>query len=144
MRLLTIVLGAALLLPGARAAAQQLPELDMEQVVQREQRVWQDVKDKNVASFRAALDSSYTGLSHFGSFGMSLEAARYEWTTLDHYELADFVTRRLDVNSVLVTYKAQLKGKSIGLAVEGTYWMATIWKLQNGEWKAVFHAHVEE
>ncbi len=140
MRLSIIVL-TVLLIPLAGAIAQNVPE---EQVIQHERAMWQDVKDKNVTAFRAALDTSYTGLSHYGSFGMSLEAARYEWTGLERYELSDFVARRLDTNTVLLTYKAELKGRSLGLNVEGTYWMATIWKLQNGEWKATFHAHVQE
>lgn len=142
MQLASIVLSLALLLPATSAVAQNLS--DMEQVIRRERGIWQDVKEKDYAAFRAAMDSSYMGLSHYGSFGMPVEAARYEWTSLDHYTLTEFVTQRLDVNTVIVTYKADLKGRSLGLKIDGVYWMATIWKLQNDEWKAVFHAHARE
>ena len=142
MRLSIIMLSVAMLAPVGYAAAQSTPET--EQVIQRERDIWQYVKEKNITAFRAALDSSYTGLSHYGAFGMSLEAARYEWTSLDRYQLTDFVARRLDTNTILLTYKAQLKGKSLGLDVEGSYWMATVWMIRSGGMKAVFHAHVAE
>jgi hypothetical protein len=139
MRLLPLLLGSALLIPVASATAQVAPATS-EQMIQRERSMWQYVKDHNLVPFRAAVDSTmYTSISRYGVHGMPLDATRYEWTNLDRYELSDFEARG-DSVTVLLTYKAELTGTSLGNRVSGTWWMATIWRLKDGQWLAVFHS----
>lgn len=139
MRASTLILAAALLTPIARSAAQVAPATS-EQLIQQERTMWQYVKGHNLAPFRAALDSTmFTSISRYGVHGVPVDAARYEWTNLERYELSEFQARG-DSVTVLLTYKAELTGTSLGNHVSGTWWMATIWCLKNGQWLAVFHS----
>jgi len=139
MRLSAFLFGAALLVPAVSAVAQVAPATS-EQMIQRERTMWQYVKDHNLSPFRAALDSTmYTSISRYGVHGVPVDAARYEWTTLDRYQLSEFQARG-DSATVLLTYKAELAGTSLGNRVSGTWWMATIWRLKDGQWLAVFHS----
>jgi hypothetical protein len=103
--------------------------------------MWQYVKEHRFNPLRAALDSTnYVAISRHGVHGMPVDAARYEWTSLERYDLSGFETRALDPETVVVTYKAQLSGMSLGVRVAGAYWMATIWRLKDGQWLAIFHS----
>jgi hypothetical protein len=140
MKLPTLLLVAALLTPVASSVAQVAPATS-EQVIQRERDMWQAVKEHRFAPLLAALDStSYVSVSRHGVHGKPVDAARYEWTSLDRYQLSGFETRALDSQTVIITYKADLTGMSLGIHVAGAYWMATIWRLKDGQWLAVFHS----
>jgi hypothetical protein len=143
MRLSPLLLGAMLLTPGASARA-QVSSSATDQVSQRERDMWRYVKDQTFAPFRAAVDSAnYSAIYFDGVREMPVDVAGYEWTSLERYQLSNMVARQVDSQMVLVTYKAVLKGKSLGANVAGTFWMASLWHWKNGEWLAVFHSEVK-
>ncbi len=142
MRLSALLLGAALLIPAASAVAQvtQVPPETSELLIQRERDMWGNVQAHRFAPLLAALDPLYTSVTRHGVHSAPTDAARYEWTSLDRYQLSHFETRALNSTTVIVSYKADLAGMSLGIRVAGAYWIATIWQLENGQWLAVFHS----
>ena len=143
MRISTLVLAAALLAPLTSAAAQGSSSAN-DQVIQRERDMWEYVKSHNLAPLRSALDPNlYTSVTQHGVHGLPTDTGRLEWTSLDSYELSDFETKSLDSQTVVLTYRAQLRGRTLGNRVAGVYWMATIWRQTNGAWLAIFHSEVK-
>jgi hypothetical protein len=142
MRLAPLILSLALIAPASTALAQD-SLLTTAPVIQKERDMWQYLKERNLGPFREMLDPSYTSVTRYGIYGQPLDAGRFDWTSLEQYELSDFTARQLDTHTVLVTYKANLKGRALGNRVQGIYWLASVWKQENGDWKVIFHSEVK-
>lgn len=142
MRFTTLVVSAALAIPTISVA--QADSTIRTQVIQREQDMWRYVQEHKLAPLLAALDTSvYVAVTQHGIHASPVDAARYAWTSLERYQLSDFGTQELEPGLVLLTYKADLRGRSLGNRVAGIYWMSTIWRMKDGAWLAVFHSEVK-
>jgi hypothetical protein len=143
MRRIPLILAATMLVSTVSAHAQS-DSTAIAIVAQREADMWSYVKAKTLAPFRALIDTTaYTGLYYDGRRGSALDVANYHWTDLESYALSEMIAREIDSTTVLVTYKAVLKGRSVGVRVQGPYWMATLWHKRGDNWLVVFHSEVK-
>jgi len=60
------------------------------------------------------------------------------------FEFSDFEMFSYEKDVIVTTYKVKVEGTVDGKDMSGTYNAGSVWKLENGQWQAIFHTNVKE
>ena len=111
----------------------------------KEKSAWQAFKDKNTDAFKKVVDKDIRCV-YADSISTSLQnelAAMPKWD-MKSFEISDFSMFSDEKDVIVATYKVKLDGTVDGKDMSGTYNAGSVWKLENGQWLAIFHTNTRE
>lgn len=109
----------------------------------RETATWQAVKDRKADAFGGFLAPGYQSVSAGGVSDKASELRAVPQVNMRSFRLSDFAVRRVDPQTVILTYKAVVEGDVGGTDISGAYWNTSIWRRASGQWRAILHTEAK-
>jgi len=112
-------------------------------LIDRENALWEIVKNKQVDAFRKYYADNYRGVSSDGVKDINQEVEGVRIVDLKEYSLAD--TKVVFPNKVtaVLTYKVTVRGSFQGQDISGVYYASSVWVNQGGKWLAILHTEAK-
>ena len=111
--------------------------------LQKETTVWQAFKDKNVNEFKALFAPAYVAVYEDGNYNVAHELQSMKNTNLQAFKIADFTSRMVDPDDMLMTYSVEVKGTHGKEDISGKYNAASLWHRANSKWLGVYHSEIK-
>ena len=117
---------------------------DKDAIMAKEKEAWQAFKDKNADAFKKLLDKDIRcvysdGIKHFQN-----ELDDMQKWDMKSFEFSDFEMFSDEKDVIVTTYKVKVEGTVDGKDMSGTYNAGSVWKLENGQWLAIFHTNIKQ
>ena len=111
----------------------------------KEKSAWQAFKDKNADAFKKLVDKDIRCVyaDHISN-GIQNELADMQKWDMKSFEFSDFDMFSDEKDVVVTTYKVKVEGTVDGKDMSGTYNAGSVWKLENGQWLAIFHTNIKQ
>ena len=111
----------------------------------KEKSAWQAFKDKNADAFKKVVDKDIRCVySNRLSTSLQNELADMQKWDMKSFEFSDFDMFSDEKDVIVTTYKVRLEGTVDGKDMSGTYNAGSVWKLENGQWLAIFHTNIKQ
>ena len=111
----------------------------------KEKAAWQAFKDKNEAEFKKLVDKDIRCVyADRLSTSLQNELADMQKWDMKSFEFSDFGMFSDEKDVIVTTYKVKVEGTVDGKDASGNYNAGSVWKLENGQWLAIFHTNVKE
>jgi hypothetical protein len=110
----------------------------------KEKSAWQAFKDKNSDAFKKVVDKDIRCVYADRLSKMQNELADMQKWDMKSFEISDFDMFSDEKDVIVTTYKVKVDGTVDGKDVSGTYNSGSVWKLENGQWLAIFHTNIKE
>jgi len=110
---------------------------ESEALVDREKAVWNAFRDKNVNEVKKLVSTDLMAVYPDGIYNFEQRLGEMPKMRMKSFTLGNFNVSMLSNDLAMISYKARVQNTD-GSASELN--CGTVWKMQNGEWKAVFHA----
>src|SRR5215216_4879733 len=111
----------------------------------REKSAWQAFKDKNADAFKKIVDKDIRSVyPNRVSTSLQNELADMHKWDMKSFQFSDFDIFSDEKDVIVTTYKVKLEGTVDGKDMSGTYNAGSVWKLENGQWLAIFHTNIKE
>jgi hypothetical protein len=109
----------------------------------KENAAWQAFKDKNADAFQKVVDKDIRCAYDVGINKMSDELNDMKNADIKSFKLTDFDSFSDEKDVIVTTYKVDLQATQNGQDISGNYNSGSVWKLENGQWMAIFHTMVK-
>jgi len=110
-----------------------------------EKSAWQAFKDKSSDAFKKLVDKDIRCVyANRLSTGRQNELSDMQKWDMKSFEFSDFEMFSDEKDVIVTTYKVKVEGTVDGKYMSGTYNAGSVWKLENGQWQAIFHTNVKE
>jgi hypothetical protein len=109
----------------------------------KEKSAWQAYKDKKGDEFQKVVDKDFRGVYSDGIQKMSDELAGMKKWDMKSFSISDFDMFSDEKDVVVTTYTVKIEGTVDGKDGSGTYNAGSVWKMENGQWLAIFHTNVK-
>ncbi|PYK31488.1 MAG: hypothetical protein DME57_03500 [Verrucomicrobia bacterium] len=109
----------------------------------KEKSAWQAYKDKKADEFQKVVDKDFRGVYSDGIQKMSDELAGMKKWDMKSFSISDFDMFSDEKDVVVTTYTVKIEGTVDGKDASGTYNAGSVWKMENGEWLAIFHTNIK-
>ena len=110
----------------------------------KEKSAWQAFKDKNADAFKKVVDKDIRCVYASRLSTLQNELADMQKWDMKSFEFSDFDMFSDEKDVIVTTYKVKLEGTVDGKDMSGTYNAGSVWKLENGEWLAIFHTNIKQ
>jgi hypothetical protein len=111
----------------------------------REKSAWQAFKDKNADAFKKVVDKDIRCVyANRVSTSLQNELADMQKWDMKSFEFSDFDMFSDEKDVIVTTYKVKVDGTVDGKDMSGSYNAGSVWKLENGEWLAIFHTNIKQ
>jgi hypothetical protein len=111
----------------------------------KEKSAWQAFKDKNADAFKKLVDKDIRCVyANRLSTSLQNELSDMQKWDMKSFEFSDFDMFSDEKDVIVTTYKVKVEGTADGKDVSGTYNAGSVWKLENGQWLAIFHSNVKQ
>jgi len=111
----------------------------------KEKSAWQAFKDKNADAFKKVVDKDVRCVyANRLSTSLQNELADMQKWDMKSFEFSDFDMFSDEKDVIVTTYKVKVEGTVDGKDMSGTYNAGSVWKLENGQWLAIFHTNIKE
>jgi hypothetical protein len=111
----------------------------------KEKSAWQAFKDKNSDAFKKVVDKDIRCVyANRLSSSLQNELADMQNWDMKSFEFSDFDMFSDEKDVIVTTYKVKVQGTADGKDVSGVYNAGSVWKLENGQWLAIFHTNIKE
>jgi len=110
----------------------------------KENAAWQAFKDKNADAFQKVVDKDIRCAYDVGINKMSDELNDMKNEDIKSFKLTDFDSFSDEKDVIVTTYKVDLQATQNGQDISGNYNSGSVWKLENGQWMAIFHTMVKQ
>jgi hypothetical protein len=111
----------------------------------KEKAAWQAFKDKNSDAFKKVVDKDIRCVyADRLSTSLQNELADMQKWDMKSFEFSDFGMFSDEKDVIVTTYKVKVEGTVDGKDASGNYKAGSVWKLENGQWLAIFHTNVKE
>jgi len=111
----------------------------------KEKSAWQAFKDKNSDAFKKVVDKDIRCVyADRLSVSLQNELADMQKWDMKSFEFSDFGMFSDEKDVIVTTYKVKVEGTVDGKDASGNYNAGSVWKLENGQWLAIFHTNVKE
>jgi hypothetical protein len=111
----------------------------------KEKSAWQAFKDKNADAFKKLVDKDIRCVyASRLSTGLQNELADMQKWDMKSFEFSDFDMFSDEKDVIVTTYKVKVDGTADGKDMSGTYNAGSVWKLENGQWLAIFHTNIKQ
>jgi hypothetical protein len=122
------------------AASMASPDAAM--IESKEKAAWQAFKDKKADDFKKVVDHDMIGVYAEGISDMAKELSDMQKWNMKSFSISDYKAISDEKDVMVSSYKVTLAGTYDGKDASGVYNAGTVWKLENGEWLAIFHTNV--
>ncbi len=112
---------------------------DKEALMAKEKSAWQAFKDKKADDFKKVVSTNLVALYASGPSDLQGELADMPKTELKSFTISDYKIVAEGPDTVVTTYKVTTEATRDGKDISGTFYAASVWKNDGGEWKAIFH-----
>jgi hypothetical protein len=119
------------------------PKSGDEQVIKRENAVWQTVQDLKLKEFTGFLDPGYSGVYNDGVHSRDAEVEGVKQQLLKGFKLDSISTRQVDKQTQILTYKVTIQTNAGGKDVSESYWASSVWHLVGGTWLLQVHSEAK-
>jgi hypothetical protein len=111
----------------------------------KEKSAWQAFKDKNADAFKKVVDKDVRCVyANRLSTSLQNELADMQKWDMKSFEFSDFDMFSDEKDVIVTTYKVKVEGTVDGKDMSGTYNAGSVWKLENGQWLAIFHTNIKQ
>jgi len=111
----------------------------------KEKAAWQAFKDKNSDAFKKVVDKDIRCVyADRLSTSLQNELADMQKWDMKSFEFSDFGMFSDEKDVIVTTYKVKVDGTVDGKDMSGTYNAGSVWKLENGQWLAIFHTNIKQ
>jgi len=111
----------------------------------KEKSAWQAFKDKNADAFKKVVDKDVRCVyANRLSTNLQNELADMQKWDMKSFEFSDFEMFSDEKDVIVTTYKVKVEGTVEGKDMSGTYNAGSVWKMENGQWLAIFHTNIKE
>ena len=111
----------------------------------KEKSAWQAFKDKNSDAFKKVVDKDIRCVyADRLSTSVQNELADMQKWDMKSFEFSDFGMFSDEKDVIVTTYKVKVEGTVDGKDASGNYNAGSVWKLENGQWLAIFHTNVKQ
>ena len=111
----------------------------------KEKSAWQAFKDKNSDAFKKVVDKDIRCVyADRLSTSVQNELADMQKWDMKSFEFSDFDMFSDEKDVIVTTYKVKVEGSVDGKDASGNYNAGSVWKLENGQWLAIFHTNVKQ
>jgi hypothetical protein len=111
----------------------------------KEKSAWQAFKDKNADAFKKVVDKDIRCVyANRLSTGLQNELADMQKWDMKSFEFSDFNMFSDEKDVIVTTYKVKVDATADGKDMSGMYNAGSVWKLENGQWLAIFHTNIKE
>src|SRR5215212_11369405 len=111
----------------------------------KEKSAWQAFKDKNSDAFKKIVDKDIRSVyANRVSTSLQNELTDMQKWDMKSFQFSDFDILSDEKDVIVTTYKVKLEGTVNGKDMSGTYNAGSVWKLENGQWLAIFHTNIKE
>jgi len=117
---------------------------DKEAIMAKEKAAWQAFKDKNAADFKKVVDKDFRGVYAEGISNMEKELSDMQKWDMKSFAISDYSAFSDEKDVIVTTYTVKVEGTFEGKDASGTYNAGSVWKMEKGEWMAIFHTNVKE
>jgi len=117
---------------------------DKEAIMAKEKAAWQAFKDKNAADFKKVVDKDFRGVYAEGISNMEKELSDMQKWDMKSFAISDYTAFSDEKDVIVTTYTVKVEGMFEGKDASGTYNAGSVWKMEKGEWMAIFHTNVKE
>ena len=115
---------------------------DQDVMIAKEKATWQAYKDKKADNFKKLVSPDLVAMNANGVTNLQDELETMSKSETKSFTLNDMKVVMPDANTAIVTCQAKLDGSFSGSDISGVYNCATVWRMTNGEWRAVFHTTI--
>ena len=112
-------------------------------LIDRENALWEIVKNKQVDAFRKYYADNYSGVSSDGVKDINQEVEGVRIVDLKEYSLADTKVVFPNKATAVLTYKVTVRGSFQGQDISGVYYSSSVWVNQRGKWLAILHTEAK-
>jgi len=116
------------------------PEEDV--MIAKEKAAWQAYKDKRADDFKKLVSPDLVAMNANGVTNLQDELETMSKSETKSFALNDMKVVMPDANTAIVTCQAKLDGSFSGSDISGVYNCASIWRMTNSKWRAVFHTTI--
>jgi hypothetical protein len=113
---------------------------ESEMLVAREKAVWSAFRDKNANEVKKLVSTDVIAVYPDGIYNFQQRLDGMSKMTMKSFSLGNFNVSMLSADVAMISYKAKVENTD-GSSSELN--CGTVWKMQNGEWKAVFHSDMK-
>ncbi len=117
---------------------------DKAAMMAKEKAAWQAFKDKDAAGFQKLVDHDMIGVYAEGISDMAKELSDMKKWDMKSFKISDLKSHSDEKDVVVTNYVVTLKGTYDGKDASGTYYAGSVWKMENGQWLAIFHANAQK
>jgi len=111
----------------------------------KEKSACQAFKDKNADAFKKIVDKDIRCVyANRLSTGLQNELADMQKWDMKSFEFSDFNMFSDEKDVIVTTYKVKVDATADGKDMSGIYNAGSVWKLENGQWLAIFHTNIKE
>ena len=116
------------------------PDKDM--IMEKEKAAWQAFKDKKADDFKKVVDHDMIGIYADSISDMAKEMSDMQKWDMKSFTISDYKAHSDEKDVMVTSYTVTLEGTYDGKDASGTYNAGSVWKLENGQWLAIFHTNV--
>ena len=117
---------------------------DKAAMMAKEKAAWQAFRDKDAAGFQKLVDHDVIGVYAEGISDMAKELSDMKKWDMKSFKISNFMSHSDEKDVVVTNYVVTLKGTYAGKDASGTYYAGSVWKMENGQWLAIFHANAQK
>ena len=124
--------------------AVSMAQPDKAAIEAKENAAWQAYKDKKADDFKKVVDKDLVAVGAAGISDMKKELDDMQKWQMKSFKISDYKTFSDDKNVMVTSYTVVVEGTFDGKDASGTYNSGSVWKLENGQWMAIFHTLVKQ
>jgi hypothetical protein len=109
----------------------------------KEKSAWQAFKDKKPDEFKKLVSANVMSVYAEGVSDLQGELAAMQKWDMKSFAISDYKVTSDGSDAAVTTYKVAIEGTVDGKDVSGTYNAASVWKLEKGQWIAIFHTNIK-
>lgn len=117
---------------------------DKDAMLAKENAAWQAFKDKKADDFKKVVDKDMVGVYAEGISDMKKQMDDMQKWDMKSFAINDYKIFSDEKDVIVATYTVTLQGTYAGQDASGTYNAGSVWKMENGNWLAIFHTNVKE
>lgn len=114
------------------------------EMMAKEKAAWQAFKNKDAAAFQKIVDHDVVGVYSDGISGMKGELEGMKKWNMKSFKITDFKGHSDEKDVFVTSYKIKVVGTMDGKDASGTYYAGSVWKVENGQWLAIFHTNAQK
>ena len=117
---------------------------DKDAMMEKEKAAWQAFKDKKADDFKKLIDKDFRGVYADGIYNLQKQLDDMKKWDMKSFSISDYTAFSDEPDVMVTTYTVKIEGTVDGKDASGTYNAGSVWKMENGQWMAIFHTNVKQ